>query len=129
MKVKTKLVLGAAALSAVTSLMVWAFTFQAGVNNISGERIYHSLSNVTDTKIDQSGFTVKGATDKVFSWNKKSGVNANFALTGGNLSVGSDSLFLDTVEAVSVASATATLHNSIEVDAGKITADLDGGIY
>ena len=64
MKVKAKLVLGAAVLSAVTSLMVWTFAFQAGVTairertenlvDLACRQVQNETAHLTEAMADQS---------------------------------------------------------------------------
>ncbi len=64
MRIKSKLALGTAVLSAVTSLMVWTFSFQAGVTAIAEQteklvdlaclQVQDETADVAEAQADQS---------------------------------------------------------------------------
>ena len=106
-------------------------TITFATDQTTSGRVYHSMSEVTDSLIDGAGFTIKdGSTDKEFKWTKKSGVNnPYFELTDGNLSISDTGLYLDGVQALAQGVSGTALGSSIAVDAGKVDAELDGGTY
>lgn len=98
MKVKAKLVLGAALLSAVTSLMVWTFAFQAGVTTIQkrtanlvdflGRCVQDETAHLTNAMADQAR---RWSQDQILIATTAANKNAQLtkrlnALSAGNLS-------------------------------------------
>jgi len=75
MKVKAKLVLGAAALSAVTSLMVWTFAFQAGVTVIR-ERTQTLVDLLCRRVQDETAGLLEDMADQSRLWSRDQTITA-----------------------------------------------------
>ena len=100
-----------------------------GDDGTSSNLVLFSADAVSNTTIDESGFKLKGDTEKIFHWKKESGsVNPYFELTEGNLEViGGESLYMEGIKVIDTESN--TLHPDIAVDAASVEVELDGGVY
>ena len=91
-----------------------------------GDFVLFSASVVSDTTINQSGFTLLGDTEKTFQWKQGSNDDNNyFELDGGSLVVDGHKLFIEGIEVINTQ--TNILHPNIEIDADQLEGNvLDG---